>query len=148
MTSLAEVISLTHVFCCTIFKLLAHYCACWCGHVVSGVLLRVGWRDDGHQVVSVRGVYLEIHTKMLTWHKLSFWPTTQTNYKDTKTSSQTLSWKCVFFPSSAGRTEPSSSLTKDAFTLRPFLLCSCTVVSPPLSPTVSHQQIVLLCPTP
>lgn len=66
MTSLVEVISFTHVFCCTIFKLLAHYCARWCGHIVSGVLLRIGWRDDGHQVVSVWGVYLEIHTRMLT----------------------------------------------------------------------------------
>lgn len=148
MNSLAEVISFTHVFCCTIFKLLAHYCACWCGHVVSGVLLRIGWRDDGHQVVSVRGVYLEINTKMLTQQKLSFWPTTQTNYKETKTSSQTLSWSLFFFHQVLGGQNQFLLETKGAFPLGPFLLCSCTVVSPPLSPNVSHQQIVLLCPTP
>lgn len=55
------------VLCCTIFKLLAHDGARRGGHVVRGVLLGVGGRDDGHQVVSVRGVYLQIRTKMLAW---------------------------------------------------------------------------------
>lgn len=55
------------VLCCTIFKLLAHDGARRGGHVVRGVLLGVGGRDDGHQVVSVRGVYLQIRRKMLAW---------------------------------------------------------------------------------
>lgn len=55
------------VLCCTVFKLLAHDGARRGGHVVRGVLLGVGGRDDGHQVVSVRGVYLQIRRQMLAW---------------------------------------------------------------------------------
>lgn len=126
MISLAEVISFTYVFCCTIFKLLAHYCARWCGHIVSGVLLRIGWCDDGHQVVSVGRVYLEIHTRMLTWwnemHELVLWPTHQTEDKETVRPYS----KSTFFISVCGRCKRRQKQiplpTKGALTLRLFLL--------------------------
>lgn len=49
----------SHAVGITIFELLAHDGACWCGDVVRGVLLGIGRCDDGHQVVSVRWVNLK-----------------------------------------------------------------------------------------
>lgn len=37
----------------TTLELLHHDCSCGQGHVVGGVLLWVGWGDDGHHVVPV-----------------------------------------------------------------------------------------------
>lgn len=57
----------------TVFKLFTHDGACWRGHVVCGVLLRVGGRDDGHQVVSVGRVHLRtsrhdtMHQALFKW---------------------------------------------------------------------------------
>ncbi len=54
----------SHAVCHTVFELLAHDGACWCGDVVRGVLLGICRCDDGHQVVSVRRVDLR---KMVHW---------------------------------------------------------------------------------
>lgn len=57
--AIPESLRRSRFLCRTVFKLLAHDGARRGGHVVRGVLLGVGGRDDGHQVVSVRGVYLQ-----------------------------------------------------------------------------------------
>lgn len=58
----------------TVFKLFTHDGACWRGHVVCGVLLRVGGRDDGHQVVSVGRVHLHTSRHDTTHQALFKWP--------------------------------------------------------------------------
>ena len=47
-----------------LLELLGHHGAGAVGDVKSGVLLRVGRRDDGHQVKPVRHVHLERQTEV------------------------------------------------------------------------------------
>ena len=42
----------------TTAELLQHHLTSGVGHVECGVLLRIGWSDDWHQVIPVRRVYL------------------------------------------------------------------------------------------
>lgn len=51
----------------TVFELLAHDGACRRGDIVCGVLLGIGRRDDGHQVVSVRWVHLKTRHRDYDW---------------------------------------------------------------------------------
>lgn len=62
-----------HAVSRTVFELLAHDCACWCGHIVCWVLLGIGRCDDGHQVVSVRWVDLKNKTHNINVNRNQGW---------------------------------------------------------------------------